>query len=119
MYEVAVLTTTSQSNDPEKPISAGFFRLDKGTPLNYEYTFDEMKIILEGEFAILDESGQTVHAKRGDVFYFPKGSKITFATETGGLAFFVGSLLYTGGGFTDTGRRDNGPRYKLLFLYPE
>ena len=52
-----------------------------------------MKIILEGEFAISDESGQTVQAKRGDVFYFPKGSKITFATETGGLAFFVGLFI--------------------------
>lgn len=49
-----------------------------------------MKIILEGEIVISDESGQTVHAKKGDVFYFPKGSKITFATETGGLAFYVG-----------------------------
>lgn len=48
-----------------------------------------MKIILDGEIAISDESGQTVLAKKGDVFYFPKGSKITFATETGGSAFYV------------------------------
>ena len=48
-----------------------------------------MKIILDGEMVISDESGQTVHAKKGDLFYFPKGSKITFATETGGLAFYV------------------------------
>ncbi|KZF20779.1 hypothetical protein L228DRAFT_249595 [Xylona heveae TC161] len=81
---------TSQENDPEKPISAGFYRLEKGTPLVYEYTYHEMKIIVDGEFDISDETGQKVHATRGDVFYFPKGSKITFTTESFGLGFFVG-----------------------------
>ncbi|KAA8568247.1 hypothetical protein EYC84_008627 [Monilinia fructicola] len=41
-------------------------------------------------FDISDETGQKVHATKGDVFYFPKGSKITFTTETFGLGFFVG-----------------------------
>jgi uncharacterized cupin superfamily protein len=50
-----------------------------------------MKIILEGEFEIADESGQKVAARPGDVFYFPKGAKITFTTESYGLAFYVGS----------------------------
>ncbi|KAF7970941.1 hypothetical protein HWV62_22594 [Athelia sp. TMB] len=76
--------------DPEKPISAGFYRLEKGTPLVYQYTYHEMKIIVEGEFDISDETGQKVHAVAGDVFYFPKGSKITFTTETYGLGFYVG-----------------------------
>lgn len=49
-----------------------------------------MKIIVEGEFDISDETGQKVHAVAGDVFYFPKGSKITFTTETYGLGFYVG-----------------------------
>jgi ethanolamine utilization protein EutQ (cupin superfamily) len=48
-----------------------------------------MKIILEGEFEISDETGQKVTAKPGDVFYFPKGSKITFTTPSYGLAFYV------------------------------
>jgi len=76
--------------DPEKPISAGFYRLEKGTPLVYTYTYHEMKIIVEGEFDIEDETGQKVHAVPGDVFYFPKGAKITFSTDTYGLGFFVG-----------------------------
>jgi ethanolamine utilization protein EutQ (cupin superfamily) len=70
-------------------MSAGFYRLEKGTPLVYEYTYDEMKIILEGEFEIADETGQKVAASPGDVFYFPKGAKITFTTPSYGLAFFV------------------------------
>ncbi len=73
-----------------KPISAGFYRLEKGTPLVYEYTYHEMKIIVEGSFDITDETGNTVHAVPGDVFYFPKGSKITFTTEDYGLGFFCG-----------------------------
>lgn len=81
----------SDKNNPDKPISCGFYRLEKGTPLVYGYTYDEMKIILEGEFEIADESGQKVTARPGDVFYFPKGAKITFTTESYGLAFYVGS----------------------------
>ena len=60
---------TSEPNDPVAPISSGFYRLEKGTPLVYEYTYHEMKIIVDGEFDISDESGQKVHAVKGDVFY--------------------------------------------------
>jgi len=76
--------------DPEKPVSCGIYRLEKGTPLVYTYTYHEMKIILEGHFNISDETGQTVHAVKGDVFYFPKGSVITFTTDDYGLAFYTG-----------------------------
>ncbi|KAH6665153.1 putative ethanolamine utilization protein [Halenospora varia] len=81
---------TSEPLDPTSPISAGFYRLEKGTPLVYTYTYHEMKIIVDGEFDISDETGKKVHAVKGDVFYFEKGSKITFSTETFGLGFFVG-----------------------------
>jgi len=36
------------SKDTEKPISAGLYRLEAGKELVYPYTYDEMKIILEG-----------------------------------------------------------------------
>ena len=49
-----------------------------------------MKIILEGDFTVSDQTGQKVEAGKGDVFYFPEGSKIRFETKEGGLAFFVG-----------------------------
>lgn len=39
---------------------------------------------------ISDETGQTVHATKGDVIYIPKGAKITFKTDDYGLAFYVG-----------------------------
>lgn len=53
-----------------------------------------MKIILEGEVTISDATGQSVQARAGDVFYFPKGSNITFVTEGGGLAFYVGFFIF-------------------------
>ncbi|KAH7359908.1 RmlC-like cupin domain-containing protein [Pyrenochaeta sp. MPI-SDFR-AT-0127] len=81
---------SSESRDPEKPISGGFYRLEKGTPLEYTYTYDEIKIILEGHFYISDETGKEVKGEKGDVFQFPKGSKITFKTDDYGLAFYVG-----------------------------
>jgi len=49
-----------------------------------------MKIILDGEFIIFDESGEEVVATAGDLFYFEKGSVITFRTNNFGLAYFVG-----------------------------
>ncbi|KAJ5180108.1 hypothetical protein N7492_003318 [Penicillium capsulatum] len=81
---------SSDKENAEKPISCGFYRLEKGTPLVYEYSYDEMKIIVEGKFEIADETGQKVTAVAGDVFYFPKGAKITFTTDDYGLAFFTG-----------------------------
>lgn len=53
-------------SNPTAPISAGFYRLDPGTPLVYTYTYDEMKIIVDGDFEISDQSGQTAKAKKGD-----------------------------------------------------
>lgn len=104
---------TSQSADPKAPITSGFYRLEKGmyaihpshpyamkltcptlifpgTPLVYEYHYHEMKIIVDGHFYISDETGQKVKAEKGDVFYFPNGSKITFETDDFGLAFYTG-----------------------------
>lgn len=81
---------SSEDTNPEAPITSGLFRLEKGTPLEYTYTYDELKIILEGDFTITDASGQTHKATPGDHFLFPKGAKITFTTESYGLAYYVG-----------------------------
>ena len=50
----------------------------------------EMKLIIEGELTIADDTGQTVTAVKGDLFYFPEGSTITFSTEEYGMGYFVG-----------------------------
>lgn len=63
--------------------------MEKGEPLVYTYSYEEMKIILEGEVNISDGMGEKVKAGPGDVFHFPKGATITFSTESYALAFFV------------------------------
>ena len=49
-----------------------------------------MKLILDGEVTISDDTGQSVDASRGDLFYFPADSAITFTTSDFALAYFVG-----------------------------
>ncbi|KAK7423259.1 hypothetical protein QQZ08_009155 [Neonectria magnoliae] len=70
------------------PISAGFFRIEKGKPLAFTYEFDEAKFFAEGECVVEDETGQKVTARAGDVMLFTKGSTISFTSETYALAFF-------------------------------
>ena len=86
----AFLKDFAISNDSEKPITSGLFRLKAGESLKYTYTYHEMKFIVDGTFIIEDEVGQKVTAKPGDLFYFPKGTSITFSTPDFGLGFFCG-----------------------------
>ena len=78
------------SEDSDKPITSGLFRLEKGNQLTYTYTYHEMKLIIDGEFKIADKSGAEVVATKGDLLYFPKGSTITFSTPDYGVGFFCG-----------------------------
>ncbi|KAK9471083.1 RmlC-like cupin domain-containing protein [Dipodascopsis tothii] len=80
----------SSDAEPDKQISSGFYRQESGTPLVYTYTYDEMKVILEGNFTMKDETGYEVTASPGDVFYFKKGTTITFTSTDYGLAFYCG-----------------------------
>jgi ethanolamine utilization protein EutQ len=89
----AWLGDTFVSADEEKRICAGFFRLEKGNELVYDYDYEEMKVIVDGTFIISDETGQKVTATVGDVFYFPAGSRITFATPDYAVGFFCGQRV--------------------------
>lgn len=77
------------SNDPKAPISCALFRIKKSEPLKYDYDYDDAKIVLEGEITVADGKS-TVTATKGDVLLFPKGSTITFSSESEGLAFACG-----------------------------
>ena len=72
-------------------LCSGFFELIASKPLVYEYTYDEMKIVLEGEFTLTDQAtGQVVHAKPRDVLFFPKGTTVIFETPDRALGFYTG-----------------------------
>jgi len=73
-----------------KEMTSGLFRMMSGPPLEYEYTYEEMKYIVEGAFRLTDGTGQTVTAKAGDLMYFPKGCKVTFETPRYALGCFTG-----------------------------
>ncbi|MGW0039295.1 ethanolamine utilization protein [Gordonia sp. NPDC003376] len=71
---------------------SGYFELrHTDAPLYYEYEYDEMKVVLEGEFLLENkETGQKTVAKKHDAIFFPKGSKIYFTTPDYALAFYAG-----------------------------
>lgn len=86
----AYLQDIVASDDKEKPIACGLFRMEKGNPLEYTYSYDEVKIMLEGEMTIKDGAGNAVEIRPGDVVSFGKGETVTFSSESSGLAFYCG-----------------------------
>lgn len=76
------------------PITGSWFRIERGpesTPPKYDY--DEVGVVIEGEMTFRDETGQTVIVKAGDTFFFPRGSTITFSTDSYGVAWKCGARL--------------------------
>lgn len=90
----AFLQDTISSDDENAPITCGFFRMDAGNPLDYTYSYDECKIMLEGEFTITEEGGNTITMKPGDVVYFDSGTKVAFSSKSSGTAFYVGQRKF-------------------------
>ena len=79
-------------NPDGSEMCSGYFELrHTDAPLYYEYEYDEMKVVLEGEFLLENkETGQKTVAKAKDAIFFPKGSKIYFSTPDYALAFYAG-----------------------------
>ncbi|MFE3193728.1 ethanolamine utilization protein [Nocardia sp. NPDC059240] len=80
------------ANPEGSPMCSGYFELrHTDAPLDYYYEYDEMKIILEGEFRLENpDTGQVLTARAHDAIFFPKGSRILFSTPDRALAFYVG-----------------------------
>lgn len=86
----AFLEDVDASDNAEAPISWGFFRMEAGNQLEYTYSYDECKIIVEGEMTIEEVGGQTVDFSPGDVVYFSKGTSVIFTSKSSGLGFYCG-----------------------------
>jgi len=78
------------SSVPGKEMAAGLFRMLTGRALDYTYTYEEMKYVVEGKFIITDGTGQKVEAKAGDLLYFPKGCQVKFETPHYAVGCFTG-----------------------------
>ncbi len=90
----AFLQDIISSNSEEAPITCGFFKMGSGNPLEYTYSYDECKIMLEGEMTIAEDGGETITVKPGDVVYFDSGTKVTFTSDSSGKAFYVGQRKF-------------------------
>jgi ethanolamine utilization protein EutQ len=79
-------------NPDGSAMCSGFFELrHTDEPLLYVYEYDEMKVVLEGEFLLEDvDTGQTSVARAKDAIFFPAGSRINFSTPDRALAFYTG-----------------------------
>lgn len=60
-----------------------------GDSLTGKYPYNETLIILEGSFDFIDGAGSKTHAAKGDAYFFPAGSQVTFSTIDEGLAFYT------------------------------
>lgn len=60
-----------------------------GESLTGKYPYNETLIVLEGTFEMVDGAGSKTEAKKGDVYFFPAGSMVTFSTQQEGLAFYT------------------------------
>lgn len=78
------------SRVPGKEMTAGFYELFAGPALNYTYTYEEFKFIVDGEFHLVDGTGQQAIARKGDLMYFPRGTNVVFTTPEHALGYFVG-----------------------------
>ena len=81
----------SLSNPEGAAISCGFFELSASEPLIYEYTYDEMKVVMKGEFIVTDQAtGEVTRAEATDILFFPQGTIVKFETPDYALGFYVG-----------------------------
>ena len=93
MNETGVEAAIGDSlHNPEGSVmSAGFFELKASKPLVYTYTYDEMKVVVQGTFVLTEmTTGDVTVAKERDVLFFPKDTTVKFQTPDYALGFFTG-----------------------------
>jgi ethanolamine utilization protein EutQ len=71
-----------------KNMTAGYIQLKAGYAKEFESPLDEIDLFLEGSLTYTCE-GETFTAKRGDIVFIEKGSKVKFVTGDGCFGFFV------------------------------
>jgi len=71
-----------------KNLTGGYLRLKPGYDKELQSPVDEIDLFLEGSLTLTFD-GQSKTAKKGDILFIEKGSKIHFKTDEGCLVFFV------------------------------
>ncbi|PWN31531.1 uncharacterized protein FA14DRAFT_162540 [Meira miltonrushii] len=75
----------------DKKLTGGFYEQSHSEePLNYTYTYDELKIVLEGELQIKNTAtGEEFTAKAGQVLNISDGAALQFNSPTKARIFYV------------------------------
>jgi ethanolamine utilization protein EutQ len=71
-----------------KNMTAGYLKLLPGYSKEIKSPVDEVDLFLEGSLKYTCE-GRSFTAKKGDIAFIEKGSKVNFITEEGCFVFFV------------------------------
>ncbi|KAK5173544.1 uncharacterized protein LTR77_002225 [Saxophila tyrrhenica] len=81
----------TKTTDSPAYLTSGFYKIQPGPARNIPtYTYEETKYVLSGQIDVLDEAtGVTHHLVTGDWAFFHVGSKATFSSKSGGVAFFA------------------------------
>lgn len=74
-------------------MTAGYIRLDPGYHREIQSPVDEVDFFLEGSLTYMSE-GTTFTAQKGDIVFIKNGTKATFSTDEGCLAFYVTYPLF-------------------------
>ena len=74
-------------------MTAGYIRLDPGYHREIQSPVDEVDFFLEGSLTYMSE-GTTYTAQKGDIVFIKNGTKATFSTDEGCLAFYVTYPLF-------------------------
>lgn len=78
--DMGVATVDVVTGDDGSPMAAGYMTLTRGS-FPWTFTYDEVQVVLEGELQLGGDGGDRI-GRPGDVFYIPKGSRITFGTPS-------------------------------------
>ena len=85
----AFLTDIQTSDSENAPMTCGFFRFEAGESLDYTYSYNEFKFVVDGEMTITEKGGATVTLAPGDVVFFEKGTEVNFSSKSSGTVFYV------------------------------
>jgi ethanolamine utilization protein EutQ len=81
------VTLTEILTAKESPMCAGLMTMEKSA-FSWDLGYAEIDLILEGALDIT-VNGRTVHGKKGDVFFIPQGTTVTFGCPESVKFFFV------------------------------
>jgi len=91
-FSPGIVQKESITHPTSENLSIGYYKVNPGTAeLKMELPFEEVDYIIGGTATITDDTGKKYIAKKGDVLYISKGSKITinYSDKVGFEGFYV------------------------------